>query len=221
MFLGILPVIALAIVAGATTIATTAIKAAPTSADKYRKERIRKLSSLEQQGRLGLTAQQEEDMLSAGMQPIQAAAREQNARAGDILATQDVGSGATYIQKGMMDASLRDAYRKIGETVNRADIQEANRQKDELTSLMAKQEQSQRQKRDAWAGAINDVVGIAGNAASAGYIDGQQAGNLNQALSQLDTKKLEGMGFSPETISSLSNLSPEQLTQLFQAYGRQ
>lgn len=234
--LGILPVIALALISGITAAVGGAIKAAPTKADTSRRARITELESRRNLGTLGLSQKQIDELQSLGMAPVQAMAREDLSRQGDLTATMDQGAGASIIQRDLAKEATRKATRDVGLAVQRADIQEAQRQEAELAQLQVIQDQRSKEKRAAVvqagegvASAIAQGVQQGGVAAAEGVAGDTK--KLTQALgtqyafasnaSTAEARAAEYMtkfSISAEQAAQLASLSPDQAEQIFTAY---
>lgn len=234
--LGILPVIALALISGITAAVGGTIKAMPTKADNSRRARITDLESRRNLGTLGLSQKQIDELQSLGMAPVQAMERESLSRQGDLMMTQEQGAGASIIQRDLAKEATRKAARDVGLAVQRADIQEAQRQEAELAQLQAIQDARGKEKRAAVVQAGEGVAsaiaqgmdqgdtasdeGVGGDTKKLGGSLGTQYGFASNA-STAEARAAEYMSkFNVTEIEAaqLASLSPAQVEQLFLNY---
>ena len=211
----------------------------PTKAEVAQRKRIKQLTELENQGRLGLTDQQRADLTSLGLEPLQAKERELRARAGETIGLEEVGAGGSILQQQATQDSIRQATKDVGIAVQQADLQQAQIQKQELEALkqneLALQEQ---QKQDVLQGAEDIIVGGI-NVAAQTQRAKQEGLLMNSTKAQRDViasalnnntyrqadgtfnplviDALRRMNFSPSAISILESMPEDRFISLFQS----
>lgn len=142
--------------AGAKTLANLI----PTKAEVSQRKRIKELTKLEEQGRLGLTDQQRADLTSLGLEPLQAKERELRARAGETIGLEQIGAGGTILQQQSTEDAIRQATKDVGIAVQQADQVQAQQQKQELEGLKQQELALQTQtKQDILQGAEDIIIG--------------------------------------------------------------
>lgn len=120
---------------------TSLVGLIPTKADIQRRKDVKELTAKEEAGSLGLTKKQREELLALGMAPIQAQAREARARAGEQVGAQEVGAGASLVRQAAVEQGITKAARDVGLQIQKENIAEAQRQKQELERKKLEQQQ--------------------------------------------------------------------------------
>jgi hypothetical protein len=120
---------------------TSLVGLIPTKADIQRNKDVKELTAKEEAGSLGLSKKQKEELLALGMAPIQAQAREARARAGEQVGAQEVGAGASLVRQAAVEQGITKAARDVGLQIQKENIAEAQRQKQELERKRLEQQQ--------------------------------------------------------------------------------
>lgn len=213
----------------------------PTKADIERNKRIKELSKLEAGDAFGLTESQRQELQAIGMSPIQAATREQRARAGEMIGLAEIGAGGAILRQEAEQEGIKESTRQLGQAIAQMDREQARVQKAELEDLRARREQQQAfQKQQAIEGAQDILVGASQVAASSqqakmqGLLQGNERALRNAIAADLQsegaytqgpsgqrifnpllTDQLKSLGFNASQISMLEGMPQETLREYF------
>ena len=214
----------------------------PTKADIERNKRIKELSKLEAGDAFGLTESQRQELQAIGMSPIQAATREQRARAGEMIGLAEIGAGGAILRQEAEQEGIKESTRQLGQAIAQMDREQARVQKAELEDLRARREQQQAfQKQQAIEGAQDILVGASQVAASSqqakmqGLLQGNEEALRNAIAADLQsegayiqnpstgqrqfnpllTDRLKSLGFNASQVSMLEGMPQEDLRAYF------
>ena len=135
--LGILPLIAMALISGITAAVSGAAKIIPGPGEDAQNTRRKLLLDNQTAGTLGLTPKQIQDLTAIGMSPVQTMAKEDLSRRGDLMSTLDMGAGSSLIQADLAKEATRKQALAVGIDIARQNLDETHRQEAEIERLQA------------------------------------------------------------------------------------
>lgn len=150
-------------------------------------DRLKELRRQEEMNALGLTDAERTKLEQQLISPLQAQAKEQFARTGSYLASQDLGSGKALGQAMKAQEGLQEAKLKAESQIAQADMQRARQQEAQLMALQDRADQAKAARQSALSSFFGAAIGGAGDIGIEAALTKEATAQRNLMLSGNET----------------------------------
>lgn len=170
----------------------------PTAYDRYNRERLDELQGLQDQGRLGLSGAQRQQMEQEVFDPVAAQAHAGRLRQESLQASMGDAASAADVTRAQREEqrNISQAANRAGLQISRANLEEANAQLQEIEERTAYKGERASQRLEQGAQAIGAVAPLVGQIQAANAVKGVDWKNLSPEDRQM--------------AMSLANAGPQQ-----------